>query len=495
MVRLKRGNAPKAVRRRRPSAAVLETEVDQLRRELNEALAQQTATADVLKIISRSTIDLQAVLTTLVETASLHCDAYDSLIFLHQSGKLLIYHLEVRPFTDKQIALVETFAGQAAIAIENARLFDDVQKRTQALTESLRQQTATADVLKVISRSAFDLRMVLNTLLQSAAQLCEADQGTVTQRKGDTFYRSVSYGFPAAFAEYVKDRPVELGRDTATGRALLEGKVIHIPDVQADPDYTWKEAQKLGGFRTLLGVPMLREGVPVGVLTLTRSEVRPFTNKQIELVSTFADQAAIAIENVRLFEAEQARTREITELLEQQRATSEVLKVISSSPGELQPVFDAMLENATRLCQGSFGTMWLRQSDGQMRNAALQGSLPGAFREKWGVGTLFRPNPSLPTARVINSLKPVQVVDLREDRSYLERDPLALASVHVAGIRSLVSVPMLKDGAIVGALNIYRQEVRPFTDKTSGPACQLCEPSSHRHRECAPAERVAPAHR
>ena len=321
------------------------------------------------------------------------------------------------------------------------------------------------NVLKVISRSAFDLRMVLNTLLQSAAQLCEADQGTVTQRKGDTFYRSVSYGFPAAFAEYVKDRPVELGRDTATGRALLEGKVIHIPDVQADPDYTWKEAQKLGGFRTLLGVPMLREGVPVGVLTLTRSEVRPFTNKQIELVSTFADQAAIAIENVRLFEAEQARTREITELLEQQRATSEVLKVISSSPGELQPVFDAMLENATRLCQGSFGTMWLRQSDGQMRNAALQGSLPGAFREKWGVGTLFRPNPSLPTARVINSLKPVQVVDLREDRSYLERDPLALASVHVAGIRSLVSVPMLKDGAIVGALNIYRQEVRPFTDK------------------------------
>jgi hypothetical protein len=139
--------------------------------------------------------------------------------------------------------------------------------------------------------------------------------------------------------------------------------------------------------------------------------------------------------------------------------------------------------------------MWLRQSDGQMCNAALQGSLPGAFREKWGVGTLFRPNPSLPTARVINSLKPVQVVDLREDRSYLERDPLALASVHVAGIRSLVSVPMLKDGAIVGALNIYRQEVRPFTDKTSGPACQLCEPSSHRHRECAPAERVAPAHR
>jgi GAF domain-containing protein len=523
--------------------AVIAIENVRLLNELRESLQQQTATAEVLNVISRSAFDLQPVFETVAESSVRLCGADRAFIFRFDGGLLrmvatyntpqdfkdwvgrnpirpgrhsgsaraalerrtihipdvladpeysygakdveairtvlgvpilkgdellgvmMIYHLEVRPFTDKQIALVETFAGQAAIAIENARLFDDVQKRTQALTESLRQQTATADVLKVISRSAFDLRMVLNTLLQSAAQLCEADQGTVTQRKGDTFYRSVSYGFPAAFAEYVKDRPVELGRDTATGRALLEGKVIHIPDVQADPDYTWKEAQKLGGFRTLLGVPMLREGVPVGVLTLTRSEVRPFTNKQIELVSTFADQAAIAIENVRLFEAEQARTREITESLEQQRATSEVLKVISSSPGELQPVFDAMLENATRLCQGSFGTMWLRQSDGQMRNAALQGSLPGAFREKWGVGTLFRPNPSLPTARVINSLKPVQVVDLREDRSYLERDPLALASVHVAGIRSLVSVPMLKDGAIVGALNIYRQEVRPFTDK------------------------------
>ena len=156
---------------------------------------------------------------------------------------------------------------------------------------------------------------MLDTLLQSAARLCEADQGTITQRKGDTYYRSVSYGFPPAFAEYVKDRPVEPGRDTGTGRALLEGKVIHIPDVQADPDYTWKEAQRLGGFRTILGVPMLREGVPVGVLTLTRSEVRPFTDKQIELVSTFADQAAIAIENVRLFENVETRTRELAKSL------------------------------------------------------------------------------------------------------------------------------------------------------------------------------------
>jgi len=212
-------------------------------------------------------------------------------------GVIVIYRLEVRPFSDKQIELVQNFANQAVIAIENTRLLNELRR-------SLQQQTATADVLKVISRSTFDLKTVLQTLVESAARLCEADQATITRQIGGKFFRAEAYGFSSEFMNYVRDVPVELERGTVPGRALLEGQIIHVPDVLADPDYTWAQAQRLGGFRTILGVPMLREGVPIGVLALTRSEVRPFTDKQVELVTTFADQAAIAIENARLFEQE-----------------------------------------------------------------------------------------------------------------------------------------------------------------------------------------------
>jgi two-component system NtrC family sensor kinase len=238
-------------------------------------------------------------------------------------GVMMIYHLEVRPFTEKQITLVETFADQAAIAIENVRLFDEVQARTEDLRESLQQQTATAEVLKVISRSAFDLETVLRTLVESAARLCEADKGTITRQKDGAFYRAESFGFSREFMDHVRDIPVDRG--SATGRALFEGVVIHIPDVQTDTDYHFDEALRLGNYRTLLGVPMMREGTPIGVVTLTRSEPRPFTDKQIELVTTFADQAAIAIENVRLFEQVQERTKELSKSLDELRTAQDRL--------------------------------------------------------------------------------------------------------------------------------------------------------------------------
>src|SRR5262249_10176435 len=212
-------------------------------------------------------------------------------------GAISLQRKIVRPFTTKQIELATTFADQAVIAIENVRLFDEVQARTRDLSASLQQQTATADVLKVISRSTFDLKTVLQTLVESAARLCEADQGTITRQIGGKFFRAEAYGFSPEFMDLVRDVPVEAERGTVLGRALLEGKIIHIPDALVDPDYTWAEAQRRGGFRTMLGVPMLREGVPIGVLALTRCQVRPFSDKQIELVTTFADQAAIAIEN------------------------------------------------------------------------------------------------------------------------------------------------------------------------------------------------------
>ena len=317
-------------------------------------------------------------------------------------------------------------------------------------------------MLKVISRSTFDLKMVLQTLVESATRLCDAEKATITRQKDGVFFRAEAYGFSDEFMDYARTVPVVPDRGSAIGRALLDGVVVHIPDVQADPDYTFTEGQRLGGFRTILGVPMLREGVPLGVIALTRSEARPFTDKQIELATTFADQAAIAIENVRLFDEVQARTRDLTESLERQTATSEVLEVISASPGELQPVFQKMLENATRVCGAKFGTMTLFEAD-FARQVALY-NVPHAFAEAPAT-QLFRPHPQSGLGTVIRTKQVVQVEDIRTQPPYLEGDPAVIALSDLAGARTLVSAPMLTEGELIGAITIYRQEVRPFTDK------------------------------
>ncbi|MFZ0346773.1 MAG: GAF domain-containing protein, partial [Pseudolabrys sp.] len=384
--------------------AVIAIENTRLLSELRESLQQQTATADVLKVISSSAGELQPVFEAVLENATRLCAAKFGNLYLCEGdafrttamhnvppafaevrrrdplvhpepgsllrrlvdskkpvhipdvtverayierqprhvtavelggfrsilgvpmltdgsvvGAIVIYRQEISTFFDKQIELVQNFAAQAVIAIENTRLLNE-------LRESLQQQTATADVLKVISRSTFDLRTVLQTLVESAATLCDADKGNITREKDGVFYRAAeSYGYSREFVDHIRGLPIESNRGSATGRALFERRVIHIPDVRADPEYTLVDAQRLGDYRSVLAVPMLREGVALGVLTLSRSEVRPFTDKQIELVSTFADQAAIAIENVRLFESVEARTRELAASLENLRTTQDRL--------------------------------------------------------------------------------------------------------------------------------------------------------------------------
>src|SRR5262249_38060030 len=215
---------------------------------------------------------------------------------------------EVRSFDPKQIELVTTFADQAVIAIENVRLFEVVQARTRDLTESLAQQTATSEVLGVISRSKFEIQPILDTIVTTAARLCQAELGIIYRTENNQHQMVAHYGYDDATLDYARRNPLAPGRNTVTGRVLLEGRTVHIPDCLADPEYTW-EGQKLLGNRSLLGVPLLRDGATIGAIALSRRVVRPFTEKQIELVTTFADQAVIAIENVRLFEEVQARTQ------------------------------------------------------------------------------------------------------------------------------------------------------------------------------------------
>ena len=251
-------------------------------------------------------------------------------------------------------------------------------------------------------------------------------------------------------------------RGSATGRVALEGRPVHIHDVLADPEYSVTEYQRTFGYRTVLCVPLLREGATIGVFALTRDVVEPFSDRQIELATTFADQAVIAIENVRLFDEVQARTRALGESLEQQTAASRVLEVISSSPGDLEPVFNVMLENATRLCGAKFGTLNL--FDGEVfRNVAMH-NVPAEYAET-RLREIIRPHPDSGMARVARTKQLAQIADLRASTPYLKGDPTIVAAADLGGARTILIVPMLKDDGLIGVIGIYRQEVRPFTDK------------------------------
>jgi signal transduction histidine kinase len=516
--------------------AVIAIENTRLLNELRQSLEQQTATSEVLGVISRSTFDLQSVFDTLVESAARLCRADKANMFrlidgqfkyvafhgftpqyaeymrtlptkVHRGsvigravleakiihipdvladpeftlldaqkrgefrtalgvplmregtpiGAFFLSRPNVEPFTQQQINLVATFADQAVIAIENMRLFDEVQARTHEVQESLEYQTAISGVLNVISRSPSDIQPVLDTIAETAQKLCQSEHVFIFRLEGDRYHLAASKDVGAEQIKWLKENPITPDRGAITGRTALERRPVQVADVLADPEYVLDRAGHKG-FRTVLGVPLLRDDVAIGVIALSRSVVKPFTDKQIELVSTFADQAVIAIENVRLFEAEQQRTRELTESLEQQTATSEVLKVISRSTFNLQGVLDTLTASAARLCQADMAAITRQDAEGSYRSVTNY-QFPPDWVE-FNKSFPLKPGRGSVVGRALLDRKPVQVADVLSDPEYTHFEPQKKA-----GYRTFLAVPLLREANPIGVITLGRRAVSPFTEK------------------------------
>jgi GAF domain-containing protein/CheY-like chemotaxis protein len=507
--------------------------------DLTEALEQQTATSEILRVISRSPTDEQPVFEAIVENARRLCDATYSVVFLVENGQLTleavrgldavgiaalqqayprpvdrsttsgrsivergvvhvedsmldreyahplrdtialrsiltvpilregipigaisVWRGEPRAFTDKQIALLQTFTEQAIIAIENVRLFTELEARNSELRVALEQQTATSELLKVIGRSTFDLQPVFETLAENAVRLCEAERGFVYRLDGQILRLAVAHNSSPALTAFIEQHPFGPGRQNCAARTALERRSVHVEDVLSDPEFTYYGTTQVDPVRTILGIPMLRAGELLGVIIIYRHEVRPFTDGQIALMETFADQAAIAIENARLLSELQTKNADLTEALEQQTATSEILRVISRSPTDVRPTFEAIAASATQLSGAVSGLVI--QFDGRLMHLVAHHNLSPERLDALGRAYPQPPSRGSVSGRAILSRSVVQVADVLEDPEY------TLPVATTTGYRSALAVPMLRDDVPIGSILVARDYVAPFSDKQIG---------------------------